>query len=140
MKLTKLNSDKTININVARKKINWNAPSKSKPQKLVKDFFRIFWEGKYICVSEFRIPGSLLRWDLVNFNKYLIIEFDGSQHDNYNKFFFKNRLGYLNSIKRDVAKEKWAEKNGFTVIRLIDDDLENLSPEFFEERFGVNIL
>lgn len=137
MKLTKLNNDKFINVNLNKYKIDWLGKSPSNSQKLVKQFLYPFWKTHFCC-EEYRIPGSLLRIDLINFTRKIAIEVDGPQHESYNIHFHRNRLGYYNSIKRDFLKERWLEKNGFKFIRILESDLNNLSIEYLE-KLGINI-
>ncbi len=51
-----------------------------------------------------------------------------------------SRANYLNSIKRDYVKLKWAETNGFQFIEVDEDEVPCLSRKFFEEKFGVDIV
>jgi hypothetical protein len=48
-------------------------------------------------------------------------------------------MNYLESIKRDHEKSLWLEKNSFTLIELYQEDVDELSEKFFNEKFGVKI-
>lgn len=125
--------------NINKYLINWDGPSPSKLQKRVKDFLRPYWQ-RHLVYEELIVYGSRMRVDFFNATKKQAIEVNGSQHDSYNNFFHKNRMNYFMSIKRDVKKAEWLEKNGFKLIELEEDDIPFLSPEYIKEKFGVYIL
>ena len=88
-----------------------------------------------------RVPGTLWRFDLVNCNKKLIIEYSPiTHHNNYNPFFHKSRAGYLKSLKSDMFKNQWALDNGFKVIEIVEDDLDKLSLAYFIDKFGISLI
>jgi hypothetical protein len=139
MRLLNVNG-KLVNKNVRRYLINWEAKSRSKLQYKFKTFFCPYWKN-HIVYEEFPVYGSMLKIDLLNATKKIAVEIQGSQHESFNKFFHDNsRLKYLESIKRDVKKEKWIDTNGFKFIELYEDDLKNLSPQYIEEKCGVLII
>lgn len=138
MKFKKLNSSVEVNVNIANYKIDWEQKV-SAPQKKVTDFLRQFWEYDYV-LQEFRVPGSLLRFDIVNITKKIIVEVSpASTHDKYSKFIHKSRGGFLKRVKSDADKKKWAEQNEFSFIELGTEDIKNLSKEMIEEKFEVII-
>jgi len=138
MRFKKLGSDKEINIDINKYRIDWNRVV-SKPQKAVKDFLFRYWKSK-IVLEEFRVPGSRLRFDIVNMNDHIIIEVSPKKvHGQYNKFFHKTRLGYVNSIKRDMSKVEWAELNDFVLVEVYDEDIPVLSREWFREKYSVEL-
>lgn len=101
-----------------KKKIDWEAPSKSKLQKSCKDLLALVWQGDSVA-EEQRIPSTKLSVDFVNFTKKIMVEVDGEQHRKYNKYFHNgNIFNFAASIKRDDKKEKFAELNGFQLIRV----------------------
>jgi hypothetical protein len=127
------------NKNVSRFLIKWDAKSRSKLQFKAKQFFETVWDGQ-IVYEEFPVFGSRMKVDFMNFTKRIAIEVNGAQHTNFNKFFHNNsRMNYLESIKRDHEKSLWLEKNSFTLIELYQEDVDNLSKELFDSKFGVNI-
>ena len=139
MRLLNVNG-KLVNKNVKRYLINWEAKSRSKLQYKFKAFFYPYWKN-HIVYEEFPVYGSMLKIDLLNATKKIAVEIQGSQHESFNKFFHDNsRLKYLESIKRDVKKEKWIDTNGFKFIELYENDLKNLSPQYIEEKCGVLII
>lgn len=133
MKFKRLNSQRTVNVNVAKYAIKWDGKSASKFQKGVKDFLRPYWQS-YICLEEFPVPGSRLRCDLINLSLKIMVEVNGQQHEEFNPFFHnESRLSYLGQIKRDVAKITWGEQNGFKYIEIQPKDLP-LTKEFFNKQ------
>jgi hypothetical protein len=139
MRLLNVNG-RLVNKNVKRYSINWQAKSRSKLQFKFKEFFYPYWKN-HIVYEEFPVYGSMLKIDLLNATKKIAVEIQGSQHESFNKFFHDNsRLKYLESIKRDVKKEKWIELNEFKFLELYEDDLKNLSPQYIEEKCGILII
>lgn len=136
MKFKRLNSNKEVNVNVAKYLIEWDEKSASKFQKSVKDFLKPYWHV-YVCLEEFRIPGTRCRADFINLSTKVMIEVNGSQHEKYNQFFHPTRLDYFNQIKRDVQKSEWAKQNGFKYIEIYPSDLP-LSRKFFKEQ-GIEL-
>lgn len=118
--------------------VKWNSPSKSAPQFATKKFLHNFWSADIVC-EEFKIPGTMLRIDLINFTKKIIVETSGKQHEEFVKFFHGNRVGFLKSIKRDFSKIKWAEINGFKFLEIYDHEAKNLSVDFFEKKFNLKL-
>lgn len=137
MKFIKLNG-KTISKNLLKYKIDWDKSSKSKGQFALKQFLKEYWLTDLVY-EEMTVPGTLLKIDFFNATKMVAFEFDGIQHETFNAHFHKNRLGYLNSIKRDVKKEKFLEINNIKLIRLNDEDLKLLSYDYLVENFEVYI-
>lgn len=120
--------------------INWNKPSRSKTQNKFKELIRPYWKY-YQVYEEMAIPSSLYRLDFFCENLGLVVEVSPeSHHGNYNKFFHRNRMGYLASIKRDFKKIEWVEKQGFKLLELIDEDLDNFSHDYIQKKFNISIL
>ena len=138
MLLKKYNSEKKINVNLAKYKIDWDHKV-SGPQKKFSDFVYPFWKN-HVILSELMIPGSRKRCDLVNITRGYVIEVSPeSTHGTFNKFMHGSRAGYLKRIKADLDKQTWAESNGFKFVEVTDVDLldENLNKEYYEEKFGI---
>lgn len=139
MRLLNING-KLVNKNVAKYLIKWDGKSRSKLQFKVKQFLKLYWISN-IVYEEFIVYGSLLKVDLLNATKKIAIEVNGPQHGAFNKFFHNDsRLTYLKSIKRDFKKLEWLELNGFKVIELEADEVEDLSVEMIKEKFGIEII
>lgn len=136
MKLPKLYSSKFVSVNLAEYSINWDY-AVSKPQKAASDFLRPFWAADLV-LSELRIPGSLLRIDIVNITRKIAVEISpDALHKNFNPFLHKNRAGFLKKLKADVKKNEWIESVGWQLIELTDNDIKNLSKELFLTKFDV---
>jgi len=130
---------KQVSVSTKKYLVNWDKPACSKFQTDVRNFFRTFWE-RHVVLEEFRIPGSLLRIDLINLSLKIVVESSGRQHSDYVAHFHKNRSGYLSSIKRDLEKHNWCEKNGLTILEIFPEDLPFLSRKFFIEKFNTDII
>lgn len=139
MKVTKLHGDKLYYTNISKSLINWSKII-SAPQKFTKDFLFPFWRNHIVC-EEWVIPCSGgLRFDLVNWTRKIIIEVSpNSTHTEFNQFFHKSRGGFLKRIRKDFQKMEYAEKNHFKFVELYDEDLENLSKNYFKEKFDVEL-
>ena len=119
-------SGRLVNKSVNKYKIDWDGECRSKFQFEVKQFFRTYWYGQ-ICYEEFPVYGSRMKVDLINMTKRIAVEVQGAQHDQFNKFFHGNsRSKYLRSITRDYQKRQWLEKNDFTVLEILPEDMSSL--------------
>ena len=132
-------SGRLVNRSVTKYKIDWDAECRSKFQFEVKQFFKTYWYGQ-ICYEEFPVYGSRMKVDLINMTKRIAVEVQGAQHDQFNKFFHGNsRAKYLRSITRDYQKRQWLEKNNFTVLEIVPEDMASLSKRYIREKFDINI-
>ena len=132
-------SGRLVNRSVTKYKIDWDAECRSKFQFEVKQFFKTYWYGQ-ICYEEFPVYGSRMKVDLINMTKRIAVEAQGAQHDQFNKFFHGNsRAKYLRSITRDYQKRQWLEKNNFTVLEIVPEDMTSLSKRYIREKFDINI-
>lgn len=106
--------------------VDWDAKSRSKFQNRVKDFLKPYWKND-IVFEEFRIVGSRLSLDFYNANKKIAVEVQGDQHTKYVKHFHKNRLKYLDQLKRDQKKLDFCEFNGIKLVEIYSTDVINAS-------------
>lgn len=106
--------------------IDWDAKSRSKFQNRVKDFLKPYWKND-IVFEEFRIVGSRLSLDFYNANKKIAVEVQGDQHTKYVKHFHKNRLKYLDQLKRDQKKLDFCEFNDIKLVEIYSTDVINAS-------------
>ncbi len=113
-------------------KINWQKKAPSKGAQAVKDFLKTHCYG-HILFEEYRLPKTLLRVDFLDATKKMAIEFQGEQHDTFNKHFHGDKIGFWNSIKRDVKKWEILQKNDFLLIEIKDEDLP-LTRDFFKNQ------
>lgn len=129
---------KLVSKNVNKYLIKWDGLSPSKLQFNVKQFLKTYWKG-HIVFEEFICYGTRLRVDFLNATRKISIEVNGSQHDKFNKFFHQNRGNFLQSIKRDMQKYEWLQKNEFKIIELDENDIFNLSREYILKKFNISI-
>jgi hypothetical protein len=130
---------KAVSKNVSQYLINWDASSRSKVQFNTKQFLKKYWNN-HIVYEEFPVFGSRLKVDIVNATLKIAVEVHGKQHSAFNKFFHgDSRLNYLKSIKRDVAKEKWLSLNNFHLIEIYENEVKDLSEQFFKDKFNINL-
>ena len=106
--------------------INWEEKSRSKFQKNVKDFLKDYWVHD-IVFEEFRIVGTRLSLDFYNANKKIAVEVQGDQHVRYVKHFHKNRLKYLEQLKRDQKKLDFCEINDIKLVEIYSTDVVTAS-------------
>ena len=137
MNCLKLNG-RPAKIPIHKYMIKWDKPACSKFQTSIQNFFYPFWRSHVVGVEVY-MPGTLYRFDLVNFTSKIIIESSWDQHTKFNKFFHKTRNNFFKQIKRDLLKEQWAELNGFTLIHIYNDELKDLSYDWVLEKFGIEL-
>jgi hypothetical protein len=116
--------------------IDWDSPSRSKIQFQTKQFLKKYW-AKHIVFEEFPVAGTKLSLDFYNANKKIAVEVQGKQHTKYVPFFHgKNKINYLNQLKRDQDKLKFCEANDIQLVEVYQDDKIN---EKLFQSFGVNL-
>jgi len=113
--------------NLKKRIINWEASSRSKRQKAVKDFLKDYWYN-HVTFEEFPVVGTRLSLDFYNANKRVAVEVQGSQHTKYNKFFHSgHKNNYLEQLKRDQIKAEFCEVNDIILVEIYDSDIINKS-------------
>ena len=113
--------------NLKKRIINWEASSRSKRQKAVKDFLKDYW-CNHVTFEEFPVVGTRLSLDFYNANKRVAVEVQGSQHTKYNKFFHGgHKNNYLEQLKRDQIKAEFCEVNDIILVEIYDSDIINKS-------------
>ena len=127
-----------VNKNVNRFLIKWNGKSKSLLQSRTKKFLKPFWE-QFIVYEEFPVYGTLLKVDILNASLRIAIEVQGQQHTEFHYFHNKSPNTYLQSIKRDVKKLEWLEKNKFHIVEINFDEVDILSKSFFKDKFNITL-
>jgi len=96
--------------------IKWDKPSRSKFQTEVKNFLHRIWKNDLVY-EEFPLVGSKLRFDFYNHTHSLAVEANGPQHSKFHKFFHnKNRMKFLDQVKRDQSKRFFCEINEIKLI------------------------
>ena len=127
------------NVNLKKYLIDWDEDSCSKFQTSIKTFLKPYWKT-HVVTEEFRIPSSKLRCDIINWSKKIVIEGQSSIHGKFVEHFHGSRAGYLNSWRRDLEKEKWINKIGFTFVEIYEEDIKNLSRKFFIDKIGIDLI
>ena len=113
--------------NLKKRIINWEASSRSKRQRAVKDFLKDYWFN-HVTFEEFPVVGTRLSLDFYNANKRVAVEVQGSQHTKYNKFFHGgHKSNYLEQLKRDQIKAEFCEVNDIILVEIYDSDIINKS-------------
>jgi hypothetical protein len=125
-----------VSKNVSSHLVDWDGNSLSKIQFKVKQFLKPYWYA-HIVYEEFPVYGSRMRVDILNATRRIAVEIQGKQHNHFNKFFHQNREQFWKSIKRDTLKSQWLEKNDFKLIEIMFNEVDSLSPEFVEDKFGI---
>ena len=113
--------------NLKKRIINWEASSRSKRQKAVKDFLKDYWFN-HVTFEEYPVVGTRLSLDFYNANKRVAVEVQGSQHTKYNKVFHGgHKSNYLEQLKRDQIKAEFCEVNDIILVEIYDSDIINKS-------------
>ena len=121
--------------NARRSIIDWHKLTRSKFQDATKKFLYPFWKDDQVF-EELRIVGTLMRFDIYNHSKKIVIETVGRQHAQYVKHFHGNRTGFLKQVKRDLLKHDFCELNGITLVEIASE--KELTYSFFLEQ-GVEL-
>jgi hypothetical protein len=135
MTLLNLNG-RLIKRNFSEYLIDWDNKSLSKVQFKTKQFLKPFWNS-HIVFEEFPVPSTLLRVDILNSTLKIAIEVQGFLHNEFNSHFHRHPVNYLKQIKNDVKKAQWLELNGFQLIEVFEDDVKNLSREYFATKHNL---
>ena len=138
MRLTNING-KLVSKNVTKYLIDWRKKSRSKVQTKVKRFLQAYWKNQTVY-EEFPVFGSKMKVDFLNTTLKVAIEVQGKQHRQFNPFFHSNsRAKFLSSIKRDLEKASWLEENNFKLVEVEEEQVNDLSKEFFEKQFKIKL-
>lgn len=77
----------------------------------------------YVVLEEFSIPDSRLSLDFFVPNAKIAFEFQGIQHDEFNKHFHVDAKGLARQVQRDREKRRWCEMNDITLIEVRDEHI-----------------
>jgi hypothetical protein len=108
--------------------IDWHKVTRSKFQDATKKFLYPFWKDDQVF-EEMRIVGTLMRFDIYNHSKKIVIETAGRQHSQFVKHFHKTRAGFLKQVKRDLLKHDFCEINGISLVEIASE--KELTYEYF---------
>jgi|SRR6185436_6321703 len=73
-----------------------------------------------LILEEFGIPEERLFVDFYLPHHNLAFEFQGTQHDEFNKFFHGDKSGFEKSKVRDERKRQWCDINDIVLIEVRD--------------------
>lgn len=107
-----------------------------KIEKLLKEVFpthRVKKE-KYVFYS-----NTELKFDFFLPELKILIEVQGSQHFSFNKFFHGDKSSFQSQKYRDSLKTQWVSENGFKLVALTEDEIEELSNENFRKLIVENL-
>ena len=48
-------------------------------------------------------------------------------------------MKYLDSIRRDNQKIEWLELNNIELVEILENEVDDLSENFFEDKFNINL-
>jgi very-short-patch-repair endonuclease len=114
---------------------DWEAKSRSKFQKNVKDMVFPFWCAD-VVFEEFPVIGTRMTLDFFNATRRIAIEIDGVQHTKYNPFFHGgSRRKFLEQVERDLKKEEFCDNNEIKLLRICHDD--DLTKIVIEENLTI---
>jgi hypothetical protein len=71
-----------------------------------------------VILEEFVIPGSKLSLDFFIPSFKAAFEFQGNQHDAFNKFFHKDKNDFVKQSQRDQNKKDWCKLNSIKLIEI----------------------
>ena len=105
--------------------------SKSKGQQRLGDELEQLFPNVKI-LEEVPCFGTRLKIDFFMPSVKIAFEFDGRQHEEFNEFFHGNKLQFAKSQLNDMKKHHWCEINKIILIRIKEDDFENLQEIIYE--------
>ncbi len=120
------------------KRVDWEKPARSKLQTKVKEFLYPYLKN-HVVAEEFRVPGTRLSIDLIDFTAKVGYEIQGKQHSEFVPFFHGNPTALFRQWGRDASKETFLEFNGYTLVQIFPEDVDKLSKEYFLKTFGISL-
>jgi hypothetical protein len=85
-------------------------------------------------LEEVPLPGSDgLRLDFLILSDRIAVEVHGAQHFKYTPHFHGNRMGFLESRRRDSKKKEWCQLNNIKLVVLPDTEDEDVWRKHFAE-------
>ena len=105
-------------------------------EQYIKESFHSYRYEKQYSV---RYNNILLKFDFFIPDLKVFIEVQGSQHSEYNSFFYKDIYDFHQARKRDNYKHAWCGENGFTLVTLNEKEVNQLTAQQFKERIVESI-
>lgn len=104
--------------------------SKSLGQFSLGRILRTIYGQHVMILEEFPLPDERLWLDFYMPHHHLAFEYQGEQHDKFNRFFHGDKKGLDNSKKRDERKRQWCDINDICLVEvrgtITVDKLQNL--------------
>lgn len=91
---------------------------KSNGQYLLGRAVRGIYGTNALILEEFPLPEERLWLDFYLPHHKLAFEYQGEQHDKFNKFFHGDKQGFKKSIARDERKRRWCEANEIILVEV----------------------
>jgi len=107
-----------LEINAANYPVRSREESKSNGQYLLGRVIRSVYGFNAVILEEFPAPEERLWLDFYLPHHKLAFEYQGEQHDKFNKFFHGDKKGFEQSKARDERKRAWCELNDITLIEV----------------------
>lgn len=92
--------------------------SKSVGQFLLGRSLRSIYGQHAMILEEFPIPDERLWLDFYMPHHNLAFEYQGEQHDEFNKFFHGDKKGFVKAQERDARKRQWCELNTICLVEV----------------------
>lgn len=130
--LFKISETKSIKFNPPYKDfpLKGQENCKSGKQHLLGQYLsKIF--GQQNILEDCPIPGTRFSWDFWIPKFDIAFEYDGEQHEKFNKFFHKDMKAFSNQKLADSKKTFLAEINDITLYRITYQD--NITEKFVRD-------
>lgn len=92
--------------------------SKSSGQYMLGRLIRNIYGQSALILEEFPVPDERLWIDFYMPHHGLAFEYQGQQHDEFNRFFHNDKRGFEKSLARDERKRRWCELNEIILIEV----------------------
>lgn len=112
------NKEIRIEISAAKYPIRSRDQSKSVGQYALGRLLQSIYGVQTIILEEFSIPEERLFLDFYMPHHSLAFEYQGEQHDTFNKFFHLDKAGFEKSKERDTRKRNWCMINSIKLIEI----------------------
>lgn len=107
--------------------IRTRAQCKSEGQFLLGCQIQKIYGTTALILEEFGIPETRLSLDFYLPRNNIAFEFQGIQHDKFNKFFHGDKSGLERQQQRDAKKRVWCDLNDITLVEVRTNDLDEES-------------
>jgi len=101
--------------------------------KVKKHIKTCFPNHRLFCEHYVSFQNNKLLFDFYLPEFKLLIEVQGQQHYSYNNFFHSNSNDFKSQKYRDLLKTQWADEEGYKLLKIKYDEIEDLTNESFRE-------